>query len=186
MDSEFKETNNTIHLEELRQVWNHYRHLDNMRVKFMNFFFTVLFAVIGLYSAIIKISSDESEIFKSLVGFTLIWFLNILTVYILLNLQKIGSLLKGYTKVIGRFRELLYRGEKKIPSNTSVEEYLTSKPKSIQNLSENLLKFFFLITIILLISILIFNWSIFGWTIKILMIVFIVIVLLFVGLILKK
>jgi hypothetical protein len=42
-------------LEEFHQSWEHYRHLENARTRYMNFFFTALFAVIGLYSAIIKI-----------------------------------------------------------------------------------------------------------------------------------
>ncbi|GEO09494.1 hypothetical protein [Segetibacter aerophilus] len=94
--------------EEFRQAWTHYRHLEEGRVKAMNFFYTVLFVVVGLSLTVIK-DFDKRYLTWVLLGiFVLFFCLNIFSLYIYLNIKKTGFVLRHYEDVMRRVRIMMY------------------------------------------------------------------------------
>jgi hypothetical protein len=189
MTKEKQESKNAIYLEEFHQAWEHYRHLENARTKYMNFFFTALFAVIGLYSAIIKIDQFKLEEFELLIGFLLILVFTVFTLYVFINIIRIGWVLTGYSNVMRQLRINMY-GEKSIPEKISVRDYLPIESKhkvySIQYSAETLLKFSLILMMILSITVVFFNWSILCWYSRIIIITSILFVLILEIIVIRK
>ena len=129
-------------LEEFRNSFQHYRHLENTRSKYMNFFFSILFSILGVYTAIFNLSdsqiSEKKIIISLIVGFLLILF----TLYILINITRIGQVLYAYEQILYNLRLLLYEGN--IPEKLIVRNFLKKDRKGyfvrIQNSAEVLLK----------------------------------------------
>ncbi len=189
MSTEKENLKNTIYLEEFHQAWEHYRHLENARTKYMNFFFTALFAIIGLYSAIIKIDQFKLEEIDLLIGFFLIIVFSVFTLYVLINVTRIGWIITGYSGVMNQLRINMY-GEKSIPEKISVRDYLpfesSHKIYSIQYSAETLLKSSLLLMTLLALSIIVFDWSFFCWHNRLLVITCLILVLIFEIVVIQK
>ena len=131
----------SVLMEEYSQAWQHYRHLENARTKYMNFFFTALFAIIGLYSALLNLKVEIGKI-QTVIGIVLILMFMMFTLYIYINVTRIGKVLKGYNGVKGRLRNLLFT-KTGVPMGISVTHYLPKKKKkkifSVQSSAQTML-----------------------------------------------
>lgn len=149
---------NNHYIDELNHAWAHYRHLENGRTKYMNFFFTALFAVIGLYSAFVKIHQSNTVELELMTGFFLLIAFSIFTLYVFINISRIGWVLTGYSNVIKELRTKIHGS---FPEKYTVRNYLPKSPKgiySVQRSAEYLLKLSLILTLTLLISLIIFEW----------------------------
>ncbi|NKI30586.1 hypothetical protein [Croceivirga thetidis] len=147
-----KEKKNDTHdinvlLAEYSQAWSHYRHLENTRIRYMNFFFTALFAIIGLYSTLLNLKKVEIGELQVILGMILLQIFILFTLFILINVTRIGRVLKGYQGVKGNLRQLLF-SQSSVPNGVSVGEHIkgpkSSKLFSVQKSS----RFMLLLTII--------------------------------------
>jgi hypothetical protein len=123
-----KETVEKSIIEEYHQLREHFRHLENTRTKYMNFFFASLFAVFGLYAALIKIDKWEIHEFELGIGLFLFYMFSVFTLYIYTNITRIGSALAVYHKVTDEVRKKLFDDE--LLQEISTDKYL-SKERSI-------------------------------------------------------
>jgi ABC-type multidrug transport system fused ATPase/permease subunit len=159
-----KEIDKTILIEEYHQTWEHYRHLENARTKYMNFFFTALFAVFGLYTALIKIDKFEIHEFELVIGIILLYIFSAFTLYVFINITRIGWVLTGYDNVMKELRKLLHDNEI-LSQKISVRDYLPRESKykvySIQYSAETLLKISMMLMNLFIIVIFIIKWDTF-------------------------
>jgi len=151
----------SVLLAEYSQAWQHYRHLEDARTKYMNFFFTALFAIIGLYSALLNLKVEIGEL-QTIIGIVLILMFMMFTLYIYINITRIGKVLKGYNKVKGTLRELLF-DETGTPKGISVGEHLSKRKKkkifSVQSSAQMMLILSLLFTNIFAFISLLNNWG---------------------------
>jgi len=158
---QIKENNqDELYVEEYRQAWDHFRHMENARTNYINFYFTALFAIFGLYTAIITLDLLKVGDIQIMIGINLLNIFSVFTLYIYINIVRIGWVLNGYSCVIRELRKLLYKSEL-MPKNISIRDYLPTEVKqkafSIQYSAQILLKTFMLIiNILIAISILIY------------------------------
>lgn len=97
-------------LAEFHEAWEHYRHLENGRAKYLGFFFTILFAIVGFIVSIINkeggIKEIEHTIWFGLI--LLVWVLNVLTTFIYTTVKKVKAVLLHYEGVWTIIRKLIY------------------------------------------------------------------------------
>jgi drug/metabolite transporter superfamily protein YnfA len=141
---EKKENNHSqeVLLSEYSQAWEHYRHLENSRTRYMNFFFTALFAIIGLYSTLLNLKKIEIGEIQVILGITLLQIFILFSLFIFINITRIGWVLKGYNGVKGHLRGMLFE-KTHVPDGISVHNYLGKKFKfkifSVQTSSKTML-----------------------------------------------
>jgi hypothetical protein len=94
-------------MEDFKEAWAHYRHLENSRTEYLKFFFTAVLGSLGLIAAISKDRPFDSHwwfLGLSLLNATLF----VLTAFMYLTVRKFGAVLHHYT-VLGReFRAMFY------------------------------------------------------------------------------
>ena len=94
---QIKEKNyDELFVEEYRQAWDHFRHMENARTNYINFYFTALFAIFGLYTAIITLDLLKVGDIQILIGINLLNIFSVFTLYIYINIVRIGWVLNGY------------------------------------------------------------------------------------------
>ena len=96
-------------IHEYTEAWAHYRHVENDRTTYLKFFFTMLLASLGFLLSISKDIRTFGEAQPPFVGgvFLLLWFLNILTLFIFANIKQSGWVLDHYEKVWRLIRDML-------------------------------------------------------------------------------
>lgn len=148
---------------ELNQAWDHYRHLEETRTKFLNFFFTMFLGSVGFLITLFNQYGSENtyKFYLSLSLFVSLIF--IISIIIFSTITRIGYVLKAYELIFKKTREHYYGKEsgalklwsirKNIPKSVSKGLF------SVQNSSKFLLVIFcFVLTLIqLLLMVLIFN-----------------------------
>src|SRR5262245_6145762 len=93
-------------MEEFKQAWEHYRHLEKARTQYINFFLTAALASAGFITSLFKNLKPES-VEKALIGaLIVIWVFNLLLLFVYVNVKKIGFVLKYYEEVMSRIRKL--------------------------------------------------------------------------------
>lgn len=136
-------------LSEYSQAWEHYRHLENSRTRYMNFFFTALFAIIGLYSTLLNLKKIEIGELQIILGIALLQIFILFSLFIFINITRIGRVLQGYNGVKNRIREMLFE-KSGVPDGISVHNYLGKKFKykifSVQTSSKTMLALSILFT----------------------------------------
>lgn len=118
-----KEHSQEVLLSEYSQAWEHYRHLENTRIRYMNFFFTALFAIIGLYSTLLDLRQTDIGELQIILGIVLLQIFILFSLFIFINITRIGRVLNGYNGVKGRLRQLLFDNSF-VPEGISVHDYL--------------------------------------------------------------
>jgi hypothetical protein len=169
-----KTFDSNILLQEFNQAWDHYRHLENVRTKYMNFFFTAVFAVFGLYTALFKVDQFNLDDFDLIIVLVLINTFSIFTLFVFINITRIGNVLDGYSNIIKRLRVLLYGKKKLIPEKISVREHLADKKtkfQSVQYSAETILKFSMFLMNLLSLIIITYNYNSFSKTIFIVVLI---------------
>lgn len=115
-------------IEQYRQSWEHYRHLENSRSQYMNFFFTALFASFGVYAAFINIEQWNFDGKELSVGVLLLFLFSVFTLYIYINIVRTGWVLDGYSKVMKDIKTKLFNNNPDYV-NISVRNYLPKESK---------------------------------------------------------
>ena len=98
-------------IEEYRQAWSHYRHLEGVRERYLNFFFTLLLAVLGLGVTLIGLQSGTFVINHwNITGVLLIiWILSLLATYLFAATRKLGVVLEFYERMKDNIRPIFYK-----------------------------------------------------------------------------
>lgn len=130
--------------QEFTEAWNHYRHLENDRTRYLGFFFTLLIASIGLLlNALATVSPTSPTPYWFVPGvFLLAWLFDALSLFIYANIKKSAFILRHYFNIMWRIRELIYEDPPKMHQLLSVAEthpIVKSMWFSHQKLSEMLL-----------------------------------------------
>ncbi|MDY0279166.1 MAG: hypothetical protein RBR35_01235 [Salinivirgaceae bacterium] len=115
-------------IELYRQAWEHYRHIENSRSQYMNFFFTALFAFSGVILAFNNIEKIDFKGKEISYGVLLLYLFNVFTLYIYINIVRIGWVLDGYTKVMNDIKAKLFNNNSDYV-NISVRNYLPKESK---------------------------------------------------------
>ncbi|MEM9649400.1 MAG: hypothetical protein AAF969_13050, partial [Bacteroidota bacterium] len=110
-------------LSEYNQAWEHYRHLENARTRYMNFFFTALFAIIGLYSTLLNIDEFKLGGLQVVLGIILLQIFLLFSLFIFVNITRIGRVLVGYNAVKKKLRKSLFVNTH-VPKKISVRYHL--------------------------------------------------------------
>src|SRR5689334_19743569 len=95
-------------LEEYRQAWDHYRHVENERNQHVNYFFSVTLATVGFIVAIAtsgKLAAPLLLVGVATAAQVYLWIA--LTLH--LNTRKLGLVLSHYLKAIRLLRDNAYR-----------------------------------------------------------------------------
>ena len=116
-------------MKEYNEVWQHYRHLENARTKYMNFFFTALFAVFSFFTALIRLDKFETSNQELTLWMILLYIFSAFTLYIFINIVKIGWVLDGYNRIQREIRQLFL--DTKTINKISVTNYLPKNSKKI-------------------------------------------------------
>lgn len=166
-------------IEEYKQAWDHFRHMENARTNYINFYFTALFAIFGLYSALLTLDLLKVGEIHIMMGISLLNIFSIFTLYIYINIVRIGWVLNGYSNVIRELRKLMH-SDTFLQKNISVRDYLPSGQKknffSIQYSAQILLQsFMVIVNILILISIVIYMEKLVVWKLILLLILWIAI-----------
>ena len=98
------EKGETLLKQELDQAWNHYRHLEDIRTKYLNFFFTIFLASIGFVLTLFK--DVASSVSLDLVWGISIFFLILyfISQIIFASIVRIGYVLAVYDNVMKNTR----------------------------------------------------------------------------------
>ncbi|MCD4726277.1 MAG: DUF4231 domain-containing protein [Pirellulales bacterium] len=103
---------NDLLLEEFRQAWSHYRHLESARTQYLGFFFASLFAYVGIAISATKNVQPENTAWVALLLLTLNWLLFILTLSLFVGgIRKMGNLLFHYENTWKTIRATVYGQE---------------------------------------------------------------------------
>lgn len=95
-------------LQEFKEAWVHYRHVETTRSAYLGFFFTVTFGVLSFVTSILaKDSAKENVLFAVLI---LGWVLNLTTTCIYGAIHKCGVVLAHYETIMNRVRKIVYGG----------------------------------------------------------------------------
>lgn len=99
-----KEDERELLNNEFQQAWEHYRHLENARATYMQFFYTVIFAAFGF---LITLHEQFKEL--SSVGLAaLLVALSVFSTYIYLNVSKIKYVREHYMNTVNEIRKIMY------------------------------------------------------------------------------
>lgn len=92
--------------QEYCEAWNHYRHMEIDRSRYLGFLFTFLIASIAfLLNTFSKLDmSKELPIWLFLMVYFLLSIINLLSIFIYTNIKKLSFALTHYDKVIERIR----------------------------------------------------------------------------------
>ena len=92
---------------EMDQAWNHYRHLEETRTKYLNFFFTIFLASIGFALTTIKTNSNLSiDQYFGYAVFVFVLFL--FSIILLASIVRLGYVLSSYELVMKETRKYFY------------------------------------------------------------------------------
>lgn len=97
----------TYLLSEITQAWSHYRHLEEMRTKYLSFFATIVLTSAGFLVTLLKdITKFEStHLIGSVSVFVFLVFL--FTYFIWANISRIGYVLAAYETIMTETRRLM-------------------------------------------------------------------------------
>ena len=113
-------------VEEFKEAWSHYRHVESTRVQYLGFFFTVVFGISGFVIAVLKDlqpSSTSCLPSRLVLGlFTLGWLLFMLTILLFASVRKLGLVLRHYEGVIKQVRNMLYPSDWHIDTVLNIRE----------------------------------------------------------------
>jgi len=104
-----KEKKNML-LEEFKQAWEHYRHVENIRLSITGFIIAIFIAgIAGIYSLIYK----NPEPAKDAYFFTLVvsFFMGLLTLTVYLRIIRANMVLHHYSKVWDFIRKEFYKND---------------------------------------------------------------------------
>lgn len=110
-------------LKEYGEVWAHYRHLEVARSTYMNFFFAALFVVFGFFSTILDLQWVMS-VNNYLTYLAVLFIFSMFTLYIFINVCRIGWVLEGYGKIMGVLKSKLFSQD--TINRISIYQYLPS------------------------------------------------------------
>ena len=149
-------------VQEYNHTWIHYRHLEETRVKYINFLFTIFFASITAYGAIFKLS--ESRGVMLILGFVFLFLLSALTLYLFIAVTRIGLVLASYDKCMGDLREVMF-ADCPAPESIYKRRILPRDKKhvfSVQRSSQRLMGIAMIVIDAVLLALLIVDWNFFA------------------------
>ena len=93
---------------ELDQAWSHYRHLEETRGKYLNFFFTIFLASIGFMLTLAK-DFDVKVTVETYFGFAVFVFsLFLISAILLAAIVRIGYVLSSYENIMKETRKYFH------------------------------------------------------------------------------
>lgn len=98
-------------LLEFKEAWQHYRHLELMRMQYLAFFFTLIFGCIGFTITALKDLQPQNTSQTLLGVFSLTWLLQMLTIVMFASVRKIRFVLMHYENVMKQVRAIIYPHE---------------------------------------------------------------------------
>jgi hypothetical protein len=108
IDNPLNKNSETLFRSELDQAWSHYRHLEETRTKYLNFFFTIFLASIGFILTLITglKSSISIDLYFGFAVFILALFL--FSVILLASIVRLGYVLSSYELVMSETRKYFH------------------------------------------------------------------------------
>ncbi len=98
-------------MSELDQAWAHYRHLEETRTKYLNFFFTILLGSAAFWGTVLRRENLEPN--AVIFGFYVYaFFLFVVIAVIYAAIKKIGVTRDQYEDIIHITHEYLFKGNK--------------------------------------------------------------------------
>jgi len=112
---------------ELVQTWNHYRHLEESRAKYLNFFYTLMAASVGFTLTQIRLGVQENPT-PLLIATTSAFILILFLVFLLLltSVVRIGYVLGAYEAVMKGTHEYFFRFDSSALELWAIREYIPS------------------------------------------------------------
>jgi heme/copper-type cytochrome/quinol oxidase subunit 4 len=137
------ELENALLIEEYKESWAHYRHMEIMRQQFLGYYFAIFVGVLSFLIAIYKESSWTDSKIVIIGIFTLGLVLYMISISLYINLRKIGIVLSHYEYVIRLFRIQFYKTNSELIEKLDIRK---NKPSiinvfSIQTISEYIFLF---------------------------------------------
>lgn len=111
-------------LEEFKEAWSHYRHLELSRSRYLGFFFTITIASLGLIVTFFKDFQTQEGPWLYFGILSLLWVVNVLSLFIFCSIKKIGFVLRHYESVMEKVRGLTYE------NSNAISQHLWVRNKS--------------------------------------------------------
>ncbi len=114
--------------EEFRQAWDHYRHLEELRVKYVTIAVSTFLAAMALNGLLIRIdflgASGHSSFETNFIAFVSNIIVILVSIKMRNSLDAIRPVLSRYQAIINRIRSLVYADQK-------MESFLDAKSAAI-------------------------------------------------------
>lgn len=114
--NEFLKTENLL-LQEFNETWAQIRHLENLRSKYLGFFFTVILASVGFFINLMRdgIANNSIVVFGL---FSLVWILFILTFLLYTAIKKMNV-------IIGHFGDCIRVIRRYFPNTEEIDKRIS-------------------------------------------------------------
>ena len=130
-------------LQEFKEAWAHYRHIENTRAAYLGYVVTAVFGVLALVGNAVK---SEPPLPHWIV-FSALLLLDVLCTYVYGSIRKLRSVLREYEGTISRVRQLVYKDtyaelNRVLSVRESADPAMTLPFFSVQSAAEGLLVLF--------------------------------------------